>query len=219
MHHQLQAFIEQFEREALLNGSYRRKLGKAEISFLEKVWGPAFQYNFEGLKAEYPFKDAKGGQRFADFVYVRNGIRLLIEIDDFTSHAREISPGDFDDHLSRQNDMILSGWLVLRFSGRQVEKRPQICQRQLKQAVGHWWSLTQGNHSLNEREKWSLRTRRIVQIAAQRNGTVKPAEVAADFGVSNRSAAMWMKRLSEEGVFESQKEQLRTRHYRLRGYL
>jgi hypothetical protein len=64
----LLAFIEQFEREAIEKGLYRKQLGRSEIIFLEQVWGPAFQYQFDGLKAEYPFKDAKGGQRFADFV-------------------------------------------------------------------------------------------------------------------------------------------------------
>ncbi|MFD0693748.1 hypothetical protein ACFQZT_06550 [Paenibacillus sp. GCM10027628] len=49
-------FVEQFQREALQSGSFRAKLGKAETAFLEHVWGPAFQYDFTGLKAEYRLK-------------------------------------------------------------------------------------------------------------------------------------------------------------------
>jgi very-short-patch-repair endonuclease len=136
MHPDLFKFIEQFEREAVEKGLYRSKVGEAELTFLNEVWGPAFHYNFEGLKVEYPLKDFKGGQRFADFVFIKNGAKILFEIDGFTTHARNISPGEFDDHLRRQNDLILSGWLVLRFSANQVQKQPQVCQRQLKQAFG-----------------------------------------------------------------------------------
>lgn len=141
MHPAIARFVEQFEEEALSSGSYRNKLGKYEMLFLENVFGPVFQFQFAGLKAEYPIRDFKGGDRFIDFVYLRNGIRLMIEIDGYTTHARNISPGDFDDHLMRQNDMILAGWMVLRFSASQVEKKSYICRRQLVQALGHWWTI------------------------------------------------------------------------------
>lgn len=124
MHDSLARFIEEFHRDAALNGKYRNKIGEIELLFLELVWGVAFNFNFDGLKVEHPFLDFKGGQRFADFVYVKNGIRLAIEIDGFTTHARDLSPGEFNDHLLRQNDLVLSGWMVLRFSAWQVEHQP-----------------------------------------------------------------------------------------------
>lgn len=201
MHPNLHQFLERFEREAAQKGHYRSKIGKAEYTFLNEVWGPAFQYIFDGLKAEYPLKDYKGGQRFADFVYIRNGIKLLIEIDGFTTHAREISPGEFDDHLSRQNDLVLSGWLVLRFSAHQVEKRPQICQRQIKQAIGHWWSITQGTLSAKDTERWSMRKQYLIHMALRQNGRISPNEVAAEFQVSNRTASDWLKRFEAQGIF------------------
>lgn len=95
-------FIEKFEREATQKGQHRSKLGKYELLFLQEVWGPAFQFNYDGLQAEFPFKDLKGGPRFADFVYIKKRIKLLFEIDGFTTHARDISLVDFDDHLFRQ---------------------------------------------------------------------------------------------------------------------
>ena len=201
MHTNLKQFIDQFEREAQQNGSYRSQLGRAELIFLKEVWGPAFQHNYDGLKAEYPFKDFKGGMRFADFVFVKNGMRLIIEIDGFTTHARDISTGEFDDHLMRQNDLILSGWLVLRFSARQVEKRPQQCQRQVMQAIGHVWSLDYGTLSAAAANVWQHRKKLIIQMANRRNGKIKPGEVAAEFGVCSSTAAEWMKRFTKEGSF------------------
>ncbi|XEC95595.1 hypothetical protein AB6A23_03210 [Paenibacillus tarimensis] len=191
------------------------KLGKAELIFLEEVWGPAFNYDYNGLKAEYPFRDLKGGQRFADFVYVRNGVRLMIEIDGYTTHARDISPGDFNDHLTRQNDMVLSGWLLLRFSAWQVEKRPQICQRQLKQAIGHWWSLTYGKLSSAEMDLWEMRKQLIIQLAIRKGGKVKPVDLADEFNISNRTAIDWLQKLEKEGLVDGYSPNQRVVYYRL----
>jgi len=139
------------------NGSYRNKLGKYELLFLDQVWGPAFQYNCDGLHAEYPFLDYKGGHRFADFVNIKNDMRLVVEIDDLQSHAKNITQGDFGDHLSRQNDLVLSGWLILRFSALQVAKYQQQCISQLKQAIGHWWSLAYSGDCANSSQLWEFR--------------------------------------------------------------
>jgi very-short-patch-repair endonuclease len=140
----LASFIESFEEEAGRSGRYRVKIGHAEYIFLERVWGPVFQFKFDGLHAEYPFKDSKGGDRFVDFMYEHGGIRLIIEIDGYTTHARNISPGDFEDHLDRQNDLLLSGWFLLRFSARQVEHQSEYCRSKLQQALGNRWVQSYG---------------------------------------------------------------------------
>lgn len=216
MHLRLLKFIEQFEREAAEKGLYRNKIGPSELAFLEGVWGPSFQYNYDGLKAEYPLKDFKGGQRFADFVFIKNGAKILIEIDGFTTHARNISPGDFNDHLTRQNDLVLSGWLILRFSTQQVEKEPTICQRYLKQAVGHWWSITHSGLFRNDANIWALRQQSVVDMALRQNGRIRPSDVAALFNISRTSASDWLKRYAEQGIFTpSTSNAKRVNFYRL----
>lgn len=209
----VQQFIDQFQRKAALNGSFRAKLGNAEIAFLEQVWGPAFQYEFTGLKAEYPFKDFKGGQRYADFVYVRGGMKLVIEIDGFTTHARDITPGEFDDHLMRHNDLVLSGWLLLRFSAAQVSQRPLICQRQLKQAIGHWWSITQTSAAGAHNDLWQLRLQQVTRIALQQGGSVRPVDLTSGLGTHPRTAAKWLKRFEQTGALQPAKGQKRTTRY------
>lgn len=219
MHHPaVERFIQAFEEEAARNGQYRKHLGKYERKFLEEVWGPAFQYKFDGLRPEYPFKDFKGGDRFADFVYTKGGIRLVIEIDGFTTHARDLSPGDFDDHLMRQNDLILAGWMILRFSAHQVEKRPIICQRQIIQAIGHWWTLAHGSAEGQGLETWDIRKREIIRFGLRRNGSFRAQDVAAEFGVPHRSVLHWLKRLVEEQAIEPIKPNRRIIGYRLSGY-
>ncbi|RAV11260.1 helix-turn-helix domain-containing protein [Paenibacillus contaminans] len=215
MHPNLARFIEHFEQEASLKGLYRNKLGKSELMFLTEVWGPAFQNNFYGLKAEYPLKDFKGGQRFVDFVYIKGGVRLLMEIDGYTTHARDISPGDFDDHLSRQNDLVLSGWLLLRFSSNQVEKRSYMCQRQIKQAIGHWFAIMQHGFTSDEANPWKLRKQLIIQLAMNTEGRIKPCEVAEAFKVSNSTAVVWLKRFASEGELIPSSNGKRVMYYTL----
>jgi hypothetical protein len=201
MHPKILQFQQRLEREAALNGSHRKSLGKMELAFLEQVWLPAMNGDTEGLHAEYPLKDFKGGQRFIDFVYTKNRVRLIFEIDGFTTHVRDISVGEYDDHLTRQNDLMLAGWLVLRFSANQVERRPLICQRQLKQAIGHWWAITRTTMSSDDVDLWKLREQRVVQLAIENGGVIRPAHLAAAFRISNNTAVFWMKKFSEKGVF------------------
>lgn len=218
MHPELTRFIERFHKETQRTGQYRKSIGKYERIFLEKVWGPAFQHNFDGLHAEYPFKDFKGGDRFIDFVYIKGGIRLLIEIDGYTTHARDISPGEFDDHLTRQNDLVLSGWFILRFSAHQIEKRETVCQRQIIQAIGHWWTSNHGLFCAEEGQLWPLRKKLIIQLALRQEGIVRAADVSREFRISNRTAINWLARFSKEGILEPFRIKERITGYKLVNY-
>jgi hypothetical protein len=217
MHEAVRRFISEHEKKAKEQGNYRSQLGVLEIAFLEGVWGPAFQYNFDGLYAEYPLKDFKGGERFVDFVYVKDGIKLLMELDGYTAHAREISPGDFDDHKTRQNDLVLSGWMVLRFSGNQVRRKTQTCQRQIFQAIGHWWILVHTGLDGRPADIWEYRKRRVVQLALSNGGRVRNSQVAKEFDIVNRTANKWMVRFVEMGAFEPVSKGKRITQYRLLG--
>lgn len=215
MHPSIVQYMDQYEREAKQRNSYRTKLGKFEIIFLEEVWGPLMNHNFQGLYAEYPFKDSKNGDRFADYVYTKGGMRLLIEIDGYTTHARNISLGDFEDHLARQNDLVLSGWLILRFSAQQVEKQPSLCQRQITQAIGSWWTQVYGSYNPEDDTLWILRKRKIVQIAQQLEGKVRTADLIREFQITGRTANNWLKRFTEEGMLTPNKVTHRTTSYQL----
>lgn len=218
MHPEVAKFAERFEAAARRNGSYRRTLGRSEELFLELVWGPAFEYNFEGLEAEYPLQDFKNGERFIDFVYVKDGLRLMIEIDGYTTHARHISSGDFDDHLMRQNDFILSGWTILRFSAHQVERKPRLCQRQITQALGHWWTLLHGRYAGTDTDIWSLRKKRLVQLAVDQNGMVRIADIITRFSIKKRTAINWMQRFTQEGMVVPVRPKERIIGYQLSNY-
>jgi hypothetical protein len=216
MHPEIVRFIAKFEEEATRKGLYRKKLGEIEVLFLELVLGPVFNYDFEGLSAEFPLKDFKGGDRFIDFIYIRNGMRFVFKIDGFTTHARDISPGKFDDHLFRQNELILSGWFLLRFTANQVKHRAEQCQKQIFHAIGHWWSLS---HSLDNRgaHSWAERKKRIVQLALRKEGVIHTKDVEIEFGLIHRTALNWLNR-AVENLLVPIKPNQRIIGYRLSGY-
>ena len=213
MHPSLSAYITKFETDARKSGSYRAKLGKAEFMFLEKVWGPLFQFNYEGLRAEYPFKDAKGGERFIDFMYDCNGIRLIVEIDGYTTHARNISPGEFDDHLDRQNDLVLAGWFLLRFSSRQVEHQSEQCRIKLMQAFGNRWVNTYSGVTSGSEQLWEQRRQAVTRLATRMDGFLRAIDVARCCKIEPRVAQKWMKRFTQQGWFEATGSAARTTGY------
>jgi len=215
VHPAVEAYVRKLEEEAIRKGSYRKKLGPNEIAFLEYVWGPEFDYNFEGLQAEYPLKDYKGGERFADFTYIRGTLRLLIEIDDFTTHARNISPGEFGDHLLRQNDFVLDGWIVLRFSAYHVKKHSMLCRRQLKQAIGGWWVRTQADNPFRGEGRTSAMRGVLTEMALRTGAPLKPAEVARAYKISRSTAMKWLVKFTEEGLFLPEKANKKVIGYRL----
>jgi len=219
MHQAVRDFIAKFEVEAHEKGHYRHKLGVAEVAFLENVLGPLLRYIFDGLRAEYPLKDFRDRERFADFIYTRGGIRLLIEIDGITTHARNLSSDEFEDHLARQNDLVLQGWMILRFSARQVEKQPMMCQRIIAQAIGHWWmTINRVSPARSDDEKWAYREQEMVQLALRNGGYVRVQDLPINFAISTRSARKWLARFTKSGLLEPIKSQSYTVRYRLAGY-
>ena len=217
LHPKVEAFIRKWEEEAAGSGSYRKKLGPNEKAFLELVWGPEFDYRFEGLQPEHPLKDYKGGDRFADFTFVRGSLRLLIEIDDFETHGKAKSSWDFDDHLLRQNDLVLDGWTILRFSTFHVNKMPMVCRRQIKQAIGNWWVTAYGRGPFRKEGRKKEIELSLVELALRTDGgLLKPAHVARDLETSRTTAMKWLKVFADEGLFEPVTATSRVVGYKLR---
>lgn len=114
-------------------------LGYGEKMFLSAVWWPAFR-SLEHLHPEYEVQDFKDGSRFLDFAYIRHelGLYICIEIDAYGTHLRNLSRWEYDDHVDRQNDLVMDDWKVLRFTHDRIKDKPRQCQQKLLQAFGKW---------------------------------------------------------------------------------
>lgn len=93
----------------------------------------------ESSKYVYPqfkLKDDFGRERRIDFAIITDNSKVAIELDGYTYHAKgKISPEKFSDDLQRQNELILSGWKVIRFSWDQLNQTPEKCKDTLRRAI------------------------------------------------------------------------------------
>lgn len=179
-------------------GERKRKLLRgidhAPKLFLRNVWWPIFGQLLD-LTPEFEVRDFKDGYRYLDFAWIYNGVEIAIEIDGFGSHWRDIDRWQFDDHLFRQNDLVLDDWIVFRFSFDAIKDHPRRCQQLILHAKG----------------KWSLETlvipavadpidRAIVEFAVRTAGPFSASQAADQLGWNRVTISRHAKNLAAMGL-------------------
>lgn len=98
----------------------------------EKLFLTEFLYPILGkrwlkyLIPQYPFIDSAGRSRKIDFVFKIDQVKIAFEVDGESYHSEDnITKELFDDNLNRQNEIILNGWLLQRFSYNQLLDQSQ----------------------------------------------------------------------------------------------
>ncbi|WP_199616222.1 DUF559 domain-containing protein [Paenibacillus alkalitolerans] len=215
LHPEVKRFIDYVETNARKNGMLRFTIGFSEKRFLQNIWGPAMKYNFEGLYPEYPFIDHDGGQRFIDFLYVRGPVKVIVEIDGYTTHAKSISKDKFKDHLRRQNRLMYTGWFLLRFTADEIEQEADVCQAELLKAIGYCWSTASVSHPLKALETWHYRKQLLQLFASQEKGAITPNRFAQAHNISRSTAYRWIVKATKEGLFEPISRRKKVYAYRL----
>lgn len=155
-------------------GERKRRLeeghGNAEMLFLKNVWWPLFG-NFYNLHPEYEVSDFKDGKRFLDFAYLRHAIRICFEVDGYGPHVKNISRWQFADQLERQNQLIIDGWTVIRFSYDQVQEQPRRCQQVTQQVIGRILG-DELNHL-----KLTLLEKEVIRFAIKKEDIITPRDI------------------------------------------
>lgn len=78
-----------------------------------------------------------GGRRYrVDLAYPE--ARVLIEFDGYEAHA---DPTQFVDDRRRQNDLVLTGWSVLRFTYPDLRDGPAAVAAKIRQSIAAWPAL------------------------------------------------------------------------------
>ena len=198
MHPEVRKYVDSVEEKFRRNGIEMR-LNEIECLFLDQVFGPEFSFNFSGLHAQFRVKDYNGGNRFLDFYYESGDIRIIIEIDGYKYHVDGLTAKQYDDHQERQNDLILTGrWMLVRFTANMVMKKAMLCRRQLVQAVGKCLIVANMNRIASADQLWAKRRAEIVSLAGH-CGLIKVQQVAQRYGVSRKTAHLWLQKLANEG--------------------
>lgn len=187
----------------------RQGLNHAEKAFVQNVWWPAF-LNFDGLHPEYEIQDFKDGCRYIDFVYLRPHFRIAIEIDGLGSHWQDITQDQFSDHIQRQNHLIIDGWHVLRFTYKDVQERPRLCQQTIQQLIGR---LTGDSSGVLKDMK--VLDREIIRMAMGSTHPTTVRDVMDRLDLQRRAATRHLKGLSEVNWLEPIGGPLRFHAYRI----
>ena len=180
----------------------------AEMLFLKQVWWPLF-YHFRYLHPEYEINDFKDGKRYLDFAYIRPAIRICFEIDGYGPHSQNISRWQFSDSLERQNQLVIDGWTVIRFSYDQVKEKPRRCQQIVQQVIGRWLGdeLDQTTLSLVEKE--------VLRLAIGKGEAISPKEVEKHLKLSDKTVRKIISQLVEKKMLIPASGIVRIRSYRL----
>jgi very-short-patch-repair endonuclease len=186
----------------------RDGLGHAEKTFLNSVWWPTFQ-TFDHLHPEYEVFDYKDGYRYIDFAYIQPYVRLAIEIDGFGPHWRNISRWQFADYCRRQNDLLIDGWNVLRFSYDDVSEHPRLCQQAIQQLMGRWLGIGEVERTTNATE------RDVIRLALRSLQPITPRDVCELLRISPAYARKTLHGLTERQWLKPATGSNRVRSYKL----
>ncbi|WP_042354540.1 hypothetical protein [Bacillus rubiinfantis] len=180
----------------------------AEMLFLKQVWWPLF-FHFKYLHPEYEIDDFKDGKRYLDFAYIRPAFRICLEVDGYGPHLKNISRWQFSDNLERQNQLVIDGWTVIRFSYDQVKENPRRCQQIVQQVIGRWVSdeLDETFLSLLEKE--------VLRLAIRKGEAIYPKEVEKCLKLSDKTVKKILHQLVDKNILLPASGIKRVRSYRV----
>lgn len=94
----------------------------SERLFVDDFLYPLLGSNISAIVPQHPFIDRSGKCRRIDFAYNGHQAKLALEVNGETYHAEGIIPDAmFDDNLFRQNEILRSGYQLVRFSYSQLQ--------------------------------------------------------------------------------------------------
>lgn len=183
--------------------------GQSEKLFAQELWWPLFS-NFDFLHAEFEVPHSRNSSYYLDYAYIRTPHLINWEIDDFSSHAKNITRRGFDYEKDRQNQLMLDGWQIYRFSLDAIKERPLQCRQLILQVLG---KLYGGIYT--ETPSLSLKQREIVRLAIRLKRSFTPAEVCVQLGIHSQHARKLLHEMVEMGLLRTEPSSVRIRKYSL----
>ncbi|WP_438447964.1 transcriptional regulator [Gorillibacterium sp. sgz5001074] len=191
-------------RRELLN----KGLSYGTVAFLRSVWFPAIG-NLDHLLAEYEVRDMNNRYRYLDLAYMPGSAKGCIEIQDYSSHARDIDTGRFKDLCLKQAMLALDDWHFLPVAFLSIREDPGVCKQMILAFVGKFLSVDTGSSCLNWAEAEALRyARRMVR-------PIEPKELAAHLMLSDNRTRVLLRSLVSRKLLTVASGSQRYRTYRL----
>ncbi|WMT39512.1 transcriptional regulator [Paenibacillus sp. D2_2] len=118
----------------------KKGLSHGTVTFLRKVWFPVIG-NLNDLYPEYEVRDLDNKYRYLDIAYMPGGAKGCIEIQDYSSHARDIETNRFKDLCMKQALLTLDDWLFLPIAYLSIRDDPSVCKKLVLSFVGKLLSI------------------------------------------------------------------------------
>ena len=136
-------------------------------------------------------------------------IRICFEVDGYGPHLKNISRWQFSDSLERQNQLVIDGWTVIRFSYDQIKEKPRRSQQIVQQVIGRWLGdeLDQTSLSIVEKE--------VLRLAIRKGEAIFPIEVEEYLSLSDKTVKKILSQLVDKKLLIPASGIMRIRPYRL----
>ncbi|QMV40719.1 hypothetical protein FPL14_05495 [Cohnella cholangitidis] len=132
------------------------------------------------------------------------------EVDDFSSHAKNITRRGFDYEKERQNQLVHYGWHVYRIPLDMIKERPRQCLQFILQVMGKLYGG--GNQGVSA---LSLKHREIMRMAIRLQRPFTPKEVCILLGVQAQHARHLLHELVSMELLVAENDRIRARKYLL----
>ncbi|WP_314803878.1 transcriptional regulator [Paenibacillus roseipurpureus] len=175
------------------------------MAFLRSVWYPIVG-NFNDLYLEWEVRDFANGYRYLDFAYMPRDAKAAIEIQGYSSHARDLELWRFKDLCSRHAHLALVGWLVLPIAYPSIVEATKMCQHLILSLIGKFIS-TDMHADLPWLEAETVRFAR----RTPRDFTAN--ELAAHLNISSRHARTLLHTLCDKQLLAVSSGKERARSY------
>lgn len=183
-------------------------LGHGTVEFLQRIWFPAVG-NFDYLYPEWEVRDFNNGHRYLDLAYRPNDSNGCIEIQGYSSHARDLDVRRFKDLCWRHSLLALDGWTILPIAYLSIKDEPKQCQQLILAFIGKFTSIdTPAQLSWGEAE--------VIRFARRLLRPFTPHEIATHLRISDRHARRILHNLVESEILFIASGNKRVRTYKLR---
>jgi hypothetical protein len=183
--------------------------GHTEKLFIEEIWWPIIG-SLDFLQAEYEVVNYRDGSYFLDFAYIRPPHRIDWEVDDYSSHAKNLDRRGFNYERDRQNHLMLDRWEIYRFPLDVIKERPRQCQQFVLQVMGMLFGGVRTDDPV-----LSLKQREIMRLAIRVQRPFTPTEVCICIGIRGQHARKLLQELVDAELLSAASGTTRIRTYKL----
>ncbi|MCC3374128.1 hypothetical protein [Cohnella sp. REN36] len=180
------------KRKGERRGRLERGHQHGERLFLQQVWWPAYGH-FDDLHPEYEILDWRGKPYFADFAWIKDEIRILIEIKGYGKHVQEMDRQGFCKEERRETFVHGIGYDLISFAYDDVEAQPQLCMMLLRAVLNQYLPMKP------IADRVVLVEKETVKLAFSLARPIRPIDVIDHFGMNARTAAKVLDSLCAKG--------------------